>query len=61
VTAVRTALDTDQALVRLRTEGDAWLHAVPRPLGFARPCPVRSAGVAACQHDMGADAARAVG
>ena len=61
VTAVRTALDTDQALVRLRTEVDAWLHAVPRPLGFAPPCPVRSAGVAACQHDMGADAARAVG
>jgi len=61
VIAVRTALDTDQALVRLRTEVDAALHAVPRPLGFAPPRPARSARVAACQHDMGADAARAVG
>ena len=61
VTAVRTALDTDQALVRLRTEVDTWLHAVPRPLGFAPPCPVRSARVGTGQHDMGADAARAVG
>lgn len=61
VIAVRTALDTDQALVRLRTDVDAWLHAVPRPLGFAPPRPARSASVAACQHDVGADAARAVG
>lgn len=61
VTAVRTALDTDHALVRLRTEADAWLHAVPRPLGFAPPCVARSARLAARQHDMGADAARAVG
>ena len=61
VTPVRTALDTDQALVRLRTDVDAWLHAVPRPLGFAPPRPTRSARVGAGQHDMGADAVRAVG
>jgi hypothetical protein len=61
VTAVRTALDTDQALVRLRTDADAWLHAVPRPLGFAPPRPTRSARVGAGQHDRGADAVRAVG
>lgn len=61
VIALRTALDTDQALVRLRTEVDASLHAVPRPLGFAPPRPARSARVAARQHDVGADAARAVG
>ena len=53
--AVRTALDTDHALVTLRARAAASLPALPRPLGFGRHVPVRSARPPRRQHRMGAD------
>jgi len=56
LSAVRTALNTDHALVTLRARAAALLPALPRPLGFA---PHRRAPRAAAPprpHGMGADA-----
>ncbi|GAC1663908.1 MAG: hypothetical protein PVS2B1_23110 [Candidatus Dormibacteraceae bacterium] len=53
--AVRAALETDHALVRLRARAAPLLVALPRPLGFGRPVPVRSARPPRRQHRMGAD------
>jgi hypothetical protein len=61
VVAVRTALHTDQALVALRLAALAYLSALPRPLGFGPVPRRRAARGAGAQHDMGADAPRAVG
>lgn len=53
--AVRTALDTDHALVTLRARAAALLPALPRPLGFVpHPRASRAPGRSR-QHGMGAD------
>ena len=53
--AVRAALDTDHALVTLRTRAAGLLPALPRPLGFApHPRRPRAPGPPR-QHGMGAD------
>jgi hypothetical protein len=57
LSAMRTAWDTDRALVALRTRAAAHLAAWPRPIGFGprpRRRPVRRP---AAQHAMGADRA----
>lgn len=57
LSAVRTAWDTERALVALRTRAAAHLAVWPRPLGFG-PRPVRrSIRAPARQHAMGADRA----
>jgi hypothetical protein len=53
--AVRAALETDHALVLLRARAATLLAALPRPLGFGRHVPVRSARPPRRQHRMGAD------
>lgn len=53
--AVRAALDTDHALVTLRTHAAAILSALPRPLGFGRAAPTSPARQTRRQHRMGAD------
>jgi hypothetical protein len=53
--AVRAALETDHALVLLRARAATVLAALPRPLGFGRHVPVRSARPPRRQHRMGAD------
>jgi hypothetical protein len=53
--AVRAALETDHALVLLRARAATLLAALPRPLGFGRPVPVRFARPSRRQHRMGAD------
>ena len=53
--AVRTALDTDHALVLLRARMAALLPALPRPLGFAPPRRTRRTPGPPRQHEMGAD------
>jgi len=55
LSAVRAALDTDHALVTLRTRAAAILSALPRPLGFARPLRPPHARRPRPQHQMGAD------
>jgi len=55
VRAVRSALDTDRALVSLREIGAAHLHALPPPLGFRPLRRVRVEGESALQHDKGPD------
>jgi hypothetical protein len=55
LTAVRTALATEDALVTLRSHAAMWLPALPRPLGFAPPRRPRSARPTPSQHEMGAD------
>jgi hypothetical protein len=52
--AVRAALETDHALVILRARAATVLAALPRPLGFGRYVPVRSARPPRRQHRMGA-------
>jgi hypothetical protein len=53
--AVRAALDTDPALVTLRTRAAAMLSALPRPLGFRRAAPTSPARQTSRQHWRGAD------
>jgi hypothetical protein len=53
--AVRAALDTDHALVTLRTRAAALLPALPRPLGFVPPARASHAPGPPRQHGMGAD------
>jgi len=53
--AVRAALDTDHALVTLRTRAAGLLPVLPRPLGFAPHPRVRRAPGLPRQHGMGAD------
>ena len=53
--AVRAALGTDHALVLLRARAATLLPALPRPLGFGRHVPVRSAWPPRRQHRLGAD------
>jgi len=53
--AVRAALETDHALVILRARAATVLAALPRPLGFGRHVPVRSARPPRHQHRMRAD------
>ena len=53
--AVRAALDTDHALVTLRTRAAAILSALSRPLGFARHSRPPHARRTRRQHHMGAD------
>ena len=55
LSAVRTALATDQALVVLRARAASVLSALPRPLGFARRVRSRHARPTTSQHDLGAD------
>ena len=54
--AIRAALQTDHALVTLRTRAATLLAALPRPLGFAPHVRTRCARRPRHQHDMGADA-----
>lgn len=56
LTAVRTALATDHALVTLRGRAAMLLPALARPLGFAPPVRPRTRHQARRQHDLGADA-----
>ena len=53
--AVRAALNTEHALVTLRTRAAPLLSALPRPLGFARHVRWRAARRMPRQHPMGAD------
>ena len=53
--AVRTALDTDHALVTLRARAPALLPALRRPLGFAPHARAPRTPGAPRQHGMGAD------
>jgi hypothetical protein len=53
--AVRAALDTDHALVLLRTRAAAMLSALPRPLGFVPHLRAPRAPGPPHQHGMGAD------
>jgi hypothetical protein len=53
--AVRAALDTDHALVTLRTRAAAILSALSRPLGFARPLRPPHGRRTRPQHHLGAD------
>jgi hypothetical protein len=55
LTAVRTTLHTDHALVTLRAYAATLLAALPRPLGFGRPAPTSHARRRSRQHRMGAD------
>jgi hypothetical protein len=55
LTAVRTTLHTDHALVTLRAYAASLLAALPRPLGFGRPAPTSHARRRSRQHRMGAD------
>jgi hypothetical protein len=55
LSAVRAALDTDHALVLLRTRAAALLPALPRPLGFAPHRRARHSPGRLRQHEMGAD------
>ena len=61
LSAVRTALATDHALVALRARVASVLSALPRPLGFARPVRSRHARPATLQHELGADRGPPVG
>lgn len=56
LTAVRSALDTDHALVTLRGRAAALLPSLPRPLGFAPPIRARASARQERQHDLGPDA-----
>jgi len=56
VSAVRTAWDTDRALVTLRMRAAAHLAAWPRPLGFGPHRSARDAGRRGLPHAMGPDA-----
>ena len=53
--AVRAALNTDQALVTLRTRAAALLPTLPRPLGFAPHVRPSRRRPTRAQHRMGAD------
>ena len=55
LSAVRAALDTDHALVALRTHAAALLPALPRPLGFVPHARASRAPGPRRQHGMGAD------
>ena len=56
VSAVRTAWDTDRALVTLRVRAASHLAAWPRPLGFGPHRSARDAGRRGVPHAMGPDA-----
>jgi hypothetical protein len=55
VGAVRAALGTDHALVKLRARAATLLAALPRPLGFGRQRLARRTPLPRRQHRMGAD------
>jgi hypothetical protein len=55
VRAIRSVLDTERALVALRSIGADHLHALPCPLGFCLPGPRGVKGEPPIQHETGPD------
>jgi hypothetical protein len=55
LSALRSVLGSERALVLLREIGDAHLGALPRPLGFGRRCRPRGVRERAVQHETGPD------